>query len=62
MSMNDGVFITALVSVSGKEDLIFLLKVDHRNVYEYLTANKKARMKKLKNLLLRTIEQFKRLQ
>jgi hypothetical protein len=46
-SMNDGVFITALVSVLGKEDLIFLIKIDHRNVYEYLTANKKARMKKI---------------
>lgn len=46
---NDGVFITALVSVMDKTDLIFLIKLDNRKVYEYLIQNKKAVMQEIKN-------------
>lgn len=39
---NNGVFITSLVNVDEKRFLIFLLKLDHRKVYEYTVENKKA--------------------
>ncbi len=46
---NDGVFITALVSVLDEVDLIFLIKLDNRKVYEYLIKDKKAIMQEIKN-------------
>lgn len=46
---NDGVFITALVSVVDKTDLIFLIKLDNRKVYEYLIKDRKAIMQEIKN-------------
>lgn len=46
---NDGVFITALVSVMDKTDLIFLIKLDNRKVYEYLIKDRKAIMQEIKN-------------
>jgi hypothetical protein len=46
---NDGVFITALVSVVKKVDLIFLIKLDNRKVYEYQLHDKKAIMQEIKN-------------
>lgn len=46
---NDGVFITALVSVMDKTDLIFLLKIDNRKVYGYSIKDKKAMMQEIKN-------------
>ena len=35
-SMNDGALIVSLVSVAGVGKLIFLLKIDHYKVYQYL--------------------------
>jgi len=46
---NDGVLITALVSVMDKTDLIFLIKLDNRKVYEYSIKEKKAMMHEIKN-------------
>lgn len=46
---NDGVFITSLVSVMDKADLIFLIKLDNRKVYEYLVKDRKAIMQEIKN-------------
>jgi 37-kD nucleoid-associated bacterial protein len=48
-STNDGVFITALVSVMDKTDLVFLIKLDNRKVYGYSIDKKKAMMKEIKN-------------
>jgi hypothetical protein len=48
-STNDGVFITALVSVMDKTDLIFLIKLDNRKVYGYSIEDKKALMQEIKN-------------
>lgn len=41
-STNDGVFITSLVKVLEDRYLIFLLKLDHRKVYEYVLKGTKA--------------------
>lgn len=46
---NDGVFITALVRVLKKVDLVFLVKLDHKKVYEYKLKDKKAIMEEIKN-------------
>ncbi len=46
---NDGVFITSLVSVMDKVDLIFLIKLDNRKVYGYLIKDQKAIMEEIKN-------------
>jgi hypothetical protein len=43
----NGVFITALVTVEGKRDLIFLLKIDHRKVYQYHLKDSKALLTEL---------------
>lgn len=46
----DGVFITALVSVSGSHTLIFLLKLDHTKVYQYKKNKKnKALLEEIKD-------------
>jgi len=47
-NMTDGVFITALVKVEGERKLIFLLKLDHRKVYEYLISGNKALLHEIK--------------
>jgi len=49
---NDGVFITALVSVKGMQKLIFLLKLDHRIVYQYRTSRSKALLEEIKNTFI----------
>jgi len=41
-NMNDGVFITSIVKVNKTRRLIFLLKIDHKKVYEYHIKGKKA--------------------
>lgn len=46
---NDGVFITALVSVIDKVDLIFMIKLDNKKVYGYSVKDKKAIMQEIKN-------------
>lgn len=46
---NDGVFITALVSVQDSRKLIFLLKLDHRTVYQYKISRNKALLEEIKN-------------
>ncbi|HEY1008603.1 MAG TPA: nucleoid-associated protein [Sphingobacteriaceae bacterium] len=46
---NDGVFITALVSVQGSRKLIFLLKLDHRTVYQYKITRNRALLEEIKN-------------
>lgn len=44
---SNGVFIAALVNVEGKRDLIFLLKLDNRKVYQYRLKGTKALLKEL---------------
>src|SRR5690606_31967388 len=46
---SDGVFITSLVSVKDKTDILFLLKLDHKKVYEYKRAGNKAILEEIKN-------------
>ena len=46
---NNGVFITAIIKILDKNDLIFLMKLDHRKVYGYETRDKKAIMKEIQN-------------
>lgn len=58
-STNDGVFITALVSVMDKTDLIFLLKLDNRKVYGYSIKERKAMMEEIKNTF---VEDYKAVQ
>lgn len=41
-NMNDGVFITSIVKVENSRRLIFLLKIDHKKVYEYEIKGNKA--------------------
>jgi hypothetical protein len=53
---NDGVFITSVVEVNGDRKLIFLLKLDHRKVYEYTVKDKKA----LLHLIEKTFVEDKR--
>jgi nucleoid-associated protein YejK len=48
-TMNDGVLITALVSVLDKIDLVFLIKLDNRKVYGYQVKDQKAIMKEIKD-------------
>lgn len=48
-NMNDGVFITALVSINGSNNLIFLLKLDNRKVFEYKRTGNKAILEEIKN-------------
>ncbi|GAA3993095.1 nucleoid-associated protein [Mucilaginibacter dorajii] len=44
---SNGVFIAALVNVESKRDLIFLLKLDNRKVYQYRLKGTKALLKEL---------------
>lgn len=46
---NDGVFITALVSIQNTRKLIFLLKLDHRTVYQYKISRNRALLEEIKN-------------
>lgn len=46
---NDGVFITALVSVNKSRKLIFLLKLDHKIVYQYKRERSKAILNEIKD-------------
>lgn len=46
---NDGVFITAVIKILGKTELIFLMKLEHRKVYGYERRDKKAIMKEIQN-------------
>lgn len=48
-SMSDGVVITSLVSVKDKADIIFLLKIDNKTVYEYKRTGNKAILEEIKN-------------
>lgn len=48
-STNNGVFITAVVRILDKTDLIFLIKLEHRKVYGYETKAKKAIMIEIQN-------------
>lgn len=49
---SDGVFITALVSVKDSADIIFLLKLDNRKVYEYKRSGNKAMLEEIKNTFI----------
>jgi hypothetical protein len=46
---SDGVFITSLVSIEDKADIIFLLKIDNKKVYEYKKLGEKYIMEEIKN-------------
>lgn len=46
---SDGVFITALASIENKHNLIFLVKLDHKKVYEYKLKGTKALLEEIKN-------------
>ncbi|UYQ92133.1 nucleoid-associated protein [Chitinophaga horti] len=46
---NDGVFIAALVTVAGNRQLILLLKLEHKKVYQYKTHKAKALLEEIKN-------------
>jgi len=48
-STADGVFITALVNVEGNRQLIFLLKLDNRKVYQYKLHKTKAALEEIKD-------------
>ncbi|NVM66614.1 hypothetical protein FHW88_004932 [Mucilaginibacter sp. SG538B] len=48
-STADGVFITALVKVEGSRQLIFLLKLDNRKVYQYKINKSKAALEEIKD-------------
>ena len=48
-SMSDGVFITSLVNIKDECDIIFLLKLDNRKVYEYKRTGNKAILEEIKN-------------
>jgi len=43
----DGVFVTAIVSVQQNRDLIFIVKIDHRKVYQYHLKGAKALLTEL---------------
>jgi hypothetical protein len=47
-STNDGVFIISTVSIKDRK-LLFLIKLDHKKVYEYKLAGNKALLKEVKN-------------
>lgn len=49
---SDGVFITSLVSVKDKADIIFLLKLDNKKVYEYKRTGNKAVLEEIKNTFI----------
>ncbi|GEP97669.1 nucleoid-associated protein [Chitinophaga cymbidii] len=49
---NDGVFITALVSMKNAQKLVFLLKLDHRIVYQYKTTRNRALLEEIKNTFI----------
>lgn len=44
---NNGVFITALVSISGDRQLLYFVKLDHRKVYQYNVHDRKALLKEV---------------
>lgn len=46
---NDGVFITALATIQETRKLVFLLKLDHKKVYEYKRKKNKALLEEVKN-------------
>jgi hypothetical protein len=47
-STNDGVFIVSIVSIK-KRKLLFLIKLDHKKVYEYKLKGSKALLEEVKN-------------
>jgi hypothetical protein len=49
---SDGVFITALAKISGKRNLIFLVKLDHKKVYRYQIKDAKALLEEIKNTFI----------
>lgn len=49
---SDGVFITALAKISGKRNLIFLVKLDHKKVYRYQVKDAKALLEEIKNTFI----------
>jgi len=51
-NMADGVFVVALVSISLKRKMIFLIKLDHKLVYRYKLDGKKATLEKIKNTFI----------
>lgn len=48
-SMSDGVFITALVTIKDECDIVFLLKLDNKKVYEYKRTGNMAILEEIKN-------------
>lgn len=46
---SDGVFITSLVSMRGDTKILFLLKLDHKKVYEYKQKGEKTILQEIKN-------------
>lgn len=49
---SDGVFITALVSIENSRKLIFLVKLDHKKVYEYKLKGTTALLTEIKNTFI----------
>ena len=49
---SDGVFITALVTIDVNRKLVFLVKLDHKKVYEYKIENSKALLEEIKNTFI----------
>lgn len=49
---SNGVFITALISIENKRKLIFLVKLDHKKVYEYKLKGTKALLAEIKNTFI----------
>lgn len=47
-NMNDGVFIISIASIRTRK-LLFLIKLDHKKVYEYKLKNNKALLEEVKN-------------
>jgi hypothetical protein len=49
---SNGVFITALITIENKRKLIFLVKLDHKKVYEYTLKGTKALLAEIKNTFI----------
>lgn len=49
---SDGVFITALVSIQNTRKLVFLVKLDHKKVYEYKLKGTTALLSEIKNTFI----------
>lgn len=49
---SDGVFIVALAQIKDKRKLVFLIKIDHKIVYEYKQKGNKALLEEVKNTFI----------